>query len=390
MDFDVAIVGAGPAGATAALNLASSHRVLLLDRWSGARPRIGESLPGAARRLLSDMGLWSGFLEDGHAPRHGLRGSWGGPEPVLRDALADPDGHGWHLDRARFERRLRATAAVRGANVMAPARIQWLTRDEHGWRLAVRGAGNGVEVTARLLIDAAGRGSNLSATRGARRVVADRLVCGWARAARGALPSGVTQIEAEEGGWWYAAPLPDGGGLLAFHTDADLPAARAGRSPTVLLHRARALPMLGPLLQAGDWSGAIGGYCAAHSTWLDRPTGEGWIAVGDAALSFDPLAAQGLFNALYTGLAAAEACHRTLEGDCSAFLEIDDEHVTIAQTYRDHLAAWYALETRWSANPFWSRRAVVRRHADVAGFTSSASPYRTSKPAVRRASTGST
>jgi len=32
-------------------------------------------------------------------------------------------------------------------------------------------------------------------------------------------------------------------------------------------------------------------------------TGEGWLAAGDAALSLDPLSSQGLFKALYTGLA---------------------------------------------------------------------------------------
>ena len=114
--------------------------------------------------------------------------------------------------------------------------------------------------------------------------------------------------------------------------------------------------MLGPLLHGDDWSDAVGGYCAAHGAWLDRPSGAGWIAIGDAALSFDPLAAQGLFNALYTGLAAAEACDRTLEGDPDAFLEIDDEHANIAQTYRAHLAAWYAIETRWPDSLFWMRR----------------------------------
>jgi flavin-dependent dehydrogenase len=356
LDFDVAIVGAGPAGATAALNLAPSRRVLLVDRWPAPRFRIGESLPGAARRLLVDMGLWRGFLEDGHAPQHCHRGAWGGPEPVLRDALADPDGHGWRLDRARFERRLRATAAARGATVLAPARLQRLARDEHGWRICLMSAGQAVEVRARLLIDAGGRGSKLAATHGARRTISDRLICGWTRAVRGGLPGGVTQIEAEADGWWYAAPLPDGGGLLALHTDADLPAARSGRSPAALLDRARALPMLGTLLGCGDWHRAVGGYCAAHSAWLDRPTGDGWIAVGDAALSFDPLASQGLFNALYTGLAAAEACDRALEGDAAGLREIDDEHAAVARTYRAHLAAWYGAETRWPSSPFWWRR----------------------------------
>jgi hypothetical protein len=43
----------------------------------------------------------------------------------------------------------------------------------------------------------------------------------------------------------------------------------------------------------------------ASACILSRAAGNGWIAVGDAAMSFDPIASQGLFNALSSALAAA-------------------------------------------------------------------------------------
>ncbi|XXT17509.1 tryptophan 7-halogenase [Sorangium sp. So ce429] len=362
LEVDILIVGAGPAGAVTALNLAPFRRVLLIDRRRASRPRVGESLPGAARRLLADMGLWEAFLADGHAPRHAHRGAWGGPEPVERDALADPDGHGWHLDRARFERRLRAVAVARGARLLAPARPTRLTREGDGWRIALDHEGQALTVHAALVVDASGRASRLLSDHGARRSVGHRLVCGWARAAQVDLPPGITQIEAEVDGWWYAAPLPEGGGLLAFHTDADLPAARAGRSAAALLDRARALPMLSALVADGGWDAASSGYCAAHGAHLDVPVGEGWIAVGDAALAFDPLAAQGLFNALYTGLAAAETADRWLQGRSTALGEYADELAQVWRAYEEHLAAWYGMEQRWPGSAFWARR---RRASEI-------------------------
>ncbi|HWO85501.1 MAG TPA: tryptophan 7-halogenase, partial [Stellaceae bacterium] len=60
---DVAIVGAGPAGAALAVSLAVAHRldVLVLEREAVPQFRIGETLPGAAAPLLRDLGLLAGF-----------------------------------------------------------------------------------------------------------------------------------------------------------------------------------------------------------------------------------------------------------------------------------------------------------------------------------------
>src|SRR3954447_6229446 len=102
-EVEVLIVGAGPAGATAALNLSRARRVALVERKVSPAPRIGESLVPAARRLLADMGILESFLSEGHEPWHGKRAVWGSPVPEETDFLRDPDDHGWHLDRARFE-----------------------------------------------------------------------------------------------------------------------------------------------------------------------------------------------------------------------------------------------------------------------------------------------
>lgn len=356
IEVDVLIVGAGPAGAVCALNLAPFRRVLMIDRHAVPQPRIGEALPGTARRLLVDMRLWVDFMNDGHAPCYAYRSIWGGPEVIERDALRDPDGCGWHLDRARFETRLRAAAVARGTTMFAPARPVELDREAEGWRISLELGNRSLTAKTRLLVDAGGKSSQLLRKFGRRRRAESRLVCGWVAGADVALPRGLTHIEAEVEGWWYAAPLPGGGGVLSFHTDADLPAAHAARSAAGLLARAQHLIMLGEFAEPSRWHNLLSGFCAAHGGLVEASIGPDWVAVGDAALSFDPLSSQGLFNALFTGLAAAEAVDRSLSGDRKAFLTYAEELRNVRIVYERHLADWYGLEQRWPKSLFWSRR----------------------------------
>jgi flavin-dependent dehydrogenase len=356
LEFDAIIIGAGTAGSIAALNLAPFRRVLLLEANAVPAWRIGESLPGAARRLLSDMGLVDAFMSGGHLARHALRSAWGGAEPEIRDALASPDGHGWQIDRVVFERQLRDEASRRGAALLSPAKVVRVERAGNGWLVTFERRGETCRVESRLLIDAAGRGSRQLTRVTGPRHVDDKLVCAWIRARNVALPAGCVQIEAEADGWWYAAPLPEKAGILAFHTDADSLAARDGRTLQMLLARARRLPMLGGLLLDPNWDQGERGYCGAQGAWLETAAGENWLAAGDAALAFDPIAAQGLFNALYLGLAAAEAAQRWFEGESDALSQYAGEVGRIRDIYVNHRTAFYRQEIRWAHCRFWANR----------------------------------
>jgi flavin-dependent dehydrogenase len=359
IEADVLVVGAGPAGAVCALNLAPMWRVLIVDRRQAAEIRIGESLAPASRRLLTDMRLWDAFLAQGHRPAFGGRSVWGGPEPVERDNLRDLDGPGWHLDRTRFDDWLRAVAVQRGAAVLGPARPRGIFRDGETWRTDLTVDGRSVPVRARVVVDAGGRGSTVARDFGGRQIVGDRLVCGWLNGQDAPnRQAGLTHIEAEPDGWWYTAPLPGNRRVVAFHTDSDLDAAGvAADGPAALLRRVSQCKFLSDVLVGSGFAAdGIGGFCAAYSAELAPFAGNGWLAVGDSALSLDPLSSQGLFNALYTGLAGAEAADRALSGDGDALREYAAALSPVRDTYRTHLDAWYGLERRWAGRPFWERR----------------------------------
>jgi flavin-dependent dehydrogenase len=331
--------------------LAGTHRVVLLDRDAAPADRIGESLPAAARRLLGALGLWEGFLEDGHSLCHARRSVWGGGDPITLDAMCDPDGPGWRLDRRRFEARLRRAAADKGALLLAPAGAGKVMRTGTGWQIEAGPA----RIEARLLIDASGRGARpLRAFAGAP-VSADRLICAWLHAPLSEEAAEITYTESAEDGWWYSAPLPDGRRLLAFHTDSDL--ARGGGASFPLVERALATPDLAAAIADADLAKAGSmRLCAAHGGRLASAAGPGWLAIGDAAMSFDPLSSQGLFHALYTGMKGGEAAARMLAGDDEAGPAFAAALEPVWEAYQFHRALYYGMERRWPDAPFWRRR----------------------------------
>jgi flavin-dependent dehydrogenase len=362
---DVLIVGAGPAGAVAALNLAPTHRVVLVDRREHSAPRIGEALPGAARRLLTDMGLFDSFLTQDCPPWYGNRSVWGQGVPAETDFLRDPDDHGWHLDRARFDTWLRQTAVEKGAMLLTPARILDIESGYDGWQMRVATPQGPQRLWARFAIDAGGRGAPLARHLSAQRRVTDRLVCGWVhgRARPIGLGAGLTVVEAVEAGWWYTAPVPDNRRVLAFLTDADLPEARIAHASGHLIEHTAGAREIHSILAEGKFIPLAGGFTAAHSTVLEPCAGPRWLAAGDAGMSFDPLSSQGLFHALFSGLAAAEAVHSYLAGDDKTMHRYRQLMRSIEHAYRLRLDLCYASETRWPSAPFWRRRRGTKLSA---------------------------
>lgn len=371
------VVGAGPAGAVTALNLARFFRVLLVDKAPEPTQRIGESLPAAANRLLRDMGLLDSFLAQGHLPSRVIHSTWGDDRETAQDEMRNLDGHGWYLDRPRFDVWLRQEARRRGAALWLGARLTEARRAGPAlpWQVKLESPQRNLTVEARFVVDATGRTARLSRLLGVERIVQDKLVCGWVSGADQAASGeagGGGELHAEPGGWWYSSALPGRRRILAFFTDSDLPAATDARDSRKLLHRLADVPRLPEALaQAGFTPDGGSGFCAAFGVTHSAATGDSWLAVGDAAVTFDPLSSQGIFNALYTGLAGATAIHAHLEGgDSSALSEYQAEIDRIAAAYQTHRRAWYAGETRWPAAPFWRRRAgaeaIKQGHEDRA------------------------
>jgi flavin-dependent dehydrogenase len=363
--FDVLISGSGPAGCAAALKLAGARSVLLVDRVARFPPTIGESLHPDGRRLLADLGVLQVMNKDNHAPYHANRSIWGSDRPIESDFIRHPDGPGWHIERQIFNQRLRDAATAQGASLLAGVRITELAHDDGEWRVTLTTrSGDRCALSAKIVVDAGGRRAPLARNLGICRTLPDRdaLVCGWVHLRNAKCHgAGISIVEATSDGWWYTAPLANGRRVLAFHTDRDLPAARVAANGVGLCEAAlRTTCHIGQTLKAsGDLMPATTGFTAANGDFLERPVGDRWIAVGDAAFASDPIAGRGLLHALHTGIRAAHAVERVLDGDATGFNGYERELADLLLQYRRLRHYAYSQEKRFAASSFWRRRHVA-------------------------------
>ena len=85
----------------------------------------------------------------------------------------------------------------------------------------------------------------------------------------------------------------------------------------------------------------------------------GWLAVGDALMSFDPLSSSGISGALSDGLAAADALLPWLadaHGMAFAARSWASRADVSWRRFLDQRRKHYATETRWPDSPFGRAR----------------------------------
>lgn len=174
-----------------------------------------------------------------------------------------------------------------------------------------------------------------------------------------------TLIEATPDGWFYSSLLSRSPctRVVAFHTLPNHAAAKRSRRRDgfldILLSSA---PLIAQIIVENDYTmDARGGYprcTAAGSSYLDKvcDSSSHWVAVGDAAIAFDPLSSQGIVTSLEMGFYVGMILAEHLEGDFAApGLEdkVDNMYHGIREDYERHRRYYYGAVKRFKEENFW-------------------------------------
>jgi flavin-dependent dehydrogenase len=215
--YDVLIIGGGPAGATAGRELArEGWRVLLLERSAFPRFHIGESLLPRNLALIKELGLEAELSKIPQVEKRGAEFVLGhgrdeGSLFWFTDTLTGGETVSFNIERAPFDAMLLDAARRAGVEVREEQAVRKILRLEDGRVEAVTDAG---EVSARYLIDASGQSTLLGKHLGIRKVLPHRRKAAYFAhfenvARREGPEGGFIVIVMSEEGWFWLIPLDE-------------------------------------------------------------------------------------------------------------------------------------------------------------------------------------
>lgn len=339
---DILVIGGGPAGAIAALRLQRlGYDVQLVERAPLGRSHVGEGVSAGVARQLAFLGLDDVLTEAGHLAFDHSE-TWWTSEGFERTPA--PPGLAT-VDRARLDAHLLQRVASEGVQVRCGVRVRAAERRDAGWRVSLDAAEGPGELQARFLVDASGRASVLPSRREATGARTLALYGYW----RGASAPAAPRIYAGPDHWAWGAPIAGPGYNVTLFTErGTVSQSSGGRRERYLdlLRRSAVLDLASDLELASE-------VIACDATgWIDRAAiGPGFIKVGEAAHSLDPLASMGLQKAIQTAIWAAAVVNTTLQRPRDA---------TAAQAfYADRLQASAAQHAAWAAEIYGTHRRYV-------------------------------
>jgi geranylgeranyl reductase family protein len=346
--FDVAIVGAGPAGSSAAIHLArKGYSVALLDKEQFPREKLcGDFLNPINWRLLRELAVDREVLAYSHEKVTTFRFTSFSGEETEVPLPRGKDGTAFGLGLRRFDLDyvLLEKARSLGVTLCDGWKLKELQRKPNGWRLKTGKSEMLEELGVTMLIGADGRNS----------WVAHRLgMVGGAAMQGGAIGfqlrlrssnamAGKVEIHLFPGG--YAGVVGLGGNMINLCLAVDKARFQHHRSLGRLLEHCLSVnPYLESILRRSEPVGEASSVYPVHFP-PRRSYGHGFLLVGDAAHVNEPVTGEGIYFALTSGALAA----RTI-----------DQAFRKSNFFADQLCS-YERECRSAFRTRWGINALIR------------------------------
>ena len=325
-NYDAILIGAGPAGSSAATILAEKgHNVLLIEREKFPRYHVGESLLPFTFEPLKRLGLIDDMRSSSFTKKYSVQfisTSGEASQPFYFNSRYEDDvAQTWQVLRSEFDHMLLNTALSKGANVLEETQVLDLLREgERVTGVRVRTPdGNEVEYNAPITLDCTGKES-FSSSRNRWRMRDPYLnkVAVWtyykgAKRDTGIDEGATTVAYLPDKGWFWYIPLSGDMVSVGIVAERDYLFNGSTKDHAEIFQRE---------VQNNEW---IKEHLAeGEQTGEYRITGEysyrnkfcsidGLVLAGDALGFLDPVFSSGVFLALKSGVMLADEIDQVMK-----------------------------------------------------------------------------
>ena len=341
--YDVLVIGAGPAGATMANRLADfGYRVVLIEKATFPRPHIGLSLTSGIHHWLKMLNIEK-QVEQLHC-KSALKSTvlWSSNAPLIK--TYDKENAGFHLNRGTFDALLVNECRRKGVNIIQPGLLKSLTQRQSGlWDATVLFENKEQQLSSTFIVEATGRKSIIKTKKIAYQ---PKLVATYAYWELKALKKDSSFIEAGQDYWFWGAPINDTHFVLCVFSDPSK--VKEATSVTEFYTKAISKSRFSTEILNNGTQGEIT-VCDATPYYDTTVISEHCIKIGDAAYTMDPISSQGVQKAIKSGVQGAIVVNSILK----------KKNATVAINYYKNLIATEVKKNkRWSSE-FYNEQSPI-------------------------------